>query len=393
MQVSVNRFAIDADGDFAQSFPCDALLSAQINIAFGDVKAVSQLAQSSLSEQNEQSNARWVASSSCLGAMSNLGTDQGESYLHVLSFAGLDGSTGVASAELVQGKQQAIAESTLVNAMRDADRLGEMPSLVWLVVAPGSEEAVLKGLQNVLGDGVPIVGGSSADNSIAGEWLQFDGHQLRSEGIVIAVFYMSEPVSSYFSSGYQTTDCAATVTAVEGRTLYTLDGEPAGEVYNRWLQRYHQPPLTPGNILAASTYFPLGRQRGKEQYTVPLLAHPARLNADNSIDLFATIRLGEQVSLMNGHAENLISRAAEVTDVVLRTHELNYERRPLALLIIFCGGCMLAIKDQLDEIRCSLSARTQGISFIVGFTFGEQGCFADGVSRHGNLMISVTALG
>ena len=59
----------------------------------------------------------------------------------------------------------------------------------------------------------------------------------------------------------------------------------------------------------------------------------------------------------------------------------------------FCGGCMLAVKDQLETIHASILNKAQGLPFLVAFTFGEQGCFPDGKSRHGNLMISATVFG
>ena len=177
MHIGVNRFPLDANGSFGETCVISELEKADINIAFGDVAAVTALAGSNKAE-NKRNGARWIASSSCLGAMSHLGTDKGESYLHVLSVADIDGGAGVASAELAPGKERAIAETTLVNAMQDAGKLGEMPSLVWLIVAPGNEEEVLNGLHGVLGDSVPIFGGSSADNSIEGKWVQFDGNEL-----------------------------------------------------------------------------------------------------------------------------------------------------------------------------------------------------------------------
>lgn len=392
MHISVNRFPLDANGTYGETSAISDLEKADINIAFGDVAAVTALAGASKTDKIG-AGTRWIASSSCLGAMSHLGTDKGESCLHVLSVTNIDGGAGVASAELVPGKARSIAEQTLVHAMQDAGRLGEMPSLVWLIVAPGTEEEVLNGLHSVLGDGVPIFGGSSADNSIEGKWVQFDGRELHHNGIVVAVLYMSEPVSCYFSSGYEPTELSAQVTAGEGRTVYTLDGEPAGTIYNRWLNLMGQTPLKPGNILQASTYFPISRQQGAMSLGVPLLSHPARLNNDGSIELFASLEVGEQITLMSGQPENLIRRATEVTEVVLRTHELNYECRPKALIIVFCGGCMLAVKEHLDEIQRSLLALVRDVPFIMGFTFGEQGCFSDGISRHGNLMISATAIG
>ena len=117
------------------------------------------------------------------------------------------------------------------------------------------------------------------------------------------------------------------------------------------------------------------------------------MNDDNSLELFATVKQGDILTLMQGEQHNLISRAAEVTEVVLRTHELNYETRPKGLLLVFCGGCMLAVKDQLETIHASILKKAQGLPFLVAFTFGEQGCFPDGKSRHGNLMISATVFG
>ena len=54
---------------------------------------------------------------------------------------------------------------------------------------------------------------------------------------------------------------------------------------------------------------------------------------------------------------------------------------------------MLAVKDQLETIHASILKKAQGLPFLVAFTFGEQGCFPDGKSRHGNLMISATVFG
>ena len=95
--------------------------------------------------------------------------------------------------------------------------------------------------------------------------------------------------------------------------------------------------LVPGNILQASTYFPISRNQGTVSLGVPLLSHPARLNDDGSIELFASLEVGEQITLMSGQPDNLIRRATEVTEVVFRTHELNYECRPKALIIVFCA--------------------------------------------------------
>ena len=62
-------------------------------------------------------------------------------------------------------------------------------------------------------------------------------------------------------------------------------------------------------------------------------------------------------------------------------------------IIIFCGGCMLSIKDAMQEVKHSIKTQLPNIPFIMGFTFGELGTFSDATSKHGNLMISCEIFG
>ena len=61
-------------------------------------------------------------------------------------------------------------------------------------------------------------------------------------------------------------------------------------------------------------------------------------------------------------------------------------------LVIFCAGCMLTVREQMDAVVDSLKRALPGVPFLGSFTFGEQGCLVGGENRHGNLMISVTLL-
>ena len=47
------------------------------------------------------------------------------------------------------------------------------PSFVVLLGSPGGEESLLEAVKETLGDGgVPVIGGSSADNAVKGLWRQ-----------------------------------------------------------------------------------------------------------------------------------------------------------------------------------------------------------------------------
>ena len=55
-------------------------------------------------------------------------------------------------------------------------------------------------------------------------------------------------------------------------------------------------------------------------------------------------------------------------------------------LVVFCGGAMLAIKDQIDGVSKKLGRALGGSPYLGFHTFGEQGTLKNGVLAHGNLM-------
>ncbi|WP_449359066.1 FIST N-terminal domain-containing protein, partial [Alishewanella longhuensis] len=85
------------------------------------------------------------------------------------------------------------------------------------LIARAGEVVKRTAIQTLIGNEVPIFGGSTADNDVSGKWLQFDGKSLSSNKVILAVFYPSTPISSYFSSGYFSTQHQGTVTSVTKR--------------------------------------------------------------------------------------------------------------------------------------------------------------------------------
>jgi len=60
------------------------------------------------------------------------------------------------------------------NSVKRIDFSGVSPNLVWLNAAPGYEDEALEGLESVYpGEGVPLTGGTAADNGNVGEWKQW----------------------------------------------------------------------------------------------------------------------------------------------------------------------------------------------------------------------------
>lgn len=345
-------------------------------------------------ERPQQFATNWIACSSCIGAASSFGVDTAtDRRLTLLALTDPAGSYGVASVRQISGQISQQAADTVLAAMAMANRSGELPGLIWCMQAPGFEEQIISGIQQVVGDQVPILGGSAADDDVSGQWCQYDGMTLGSDLLVIAVLYPTVPVSSYFSSGYSSGKFSGVVTAVSDRNIMQIDGEPALQVYNRWLLGAGLAPLQPGVVMSQSTFHPIGRQLSARDVPFSLLSLPTNVGDDGSIRLLAELQVGDEISLMHGSKEQLVRRAAHVVQVAANNLRLRHDTAPAAALIVYCAGCMLAVRDEIHQVQQSLTSSLPGLPYLVAFTYGEQGCFADGFNRHGNLMISAVLFG
>lgn len=331
-------------------------------------------------------------SSSCLGVMTRAGARLEGPSLALFGLRDEAGSFGVGAATPDgTASPAAIAGLALERAIEAAGRQGEVPTLVWLTAAPGHEEACIAGLEAVLGPDVPIVGGSAADNAVAGGWYQLTRDATYADAVVVSAWFPSSRVVSAFQSGYTPTATRGVVTRASGRTLYEIDGQPAAAVYNAWTHGAIADVLqSGGGVLASTSLFPLGRRVG-EVGGVPYyrLAHPATVHPDGAIDLFADIVAGDELVLMEGDIDALLTRAGRVASDARALANLGPDEVAGAL-VIFCAGCMLTVRDRIDQVVAGLDEGLGGAPFLGCFTFGEQGCFVGGENRHGNLMISVT---
>ncbi len=330
--------------------------------------------------------------SSCRGVMTGQGaaTSTGGA---IGAFAIWDkkGSYGTALSHLGQSPRAAAARATR-EALERAGRPGEVPDLIWLTSAPGKEEEVLNGIRDFIGDSALIIGGSSADNEVAGGWSQFTRDTYATDSVVVSVLFPSVPFGYAFENGYAPTDRRGTITEASGRSVRQIDGRPAAQVYAEWTGgRIDMPDVDRRSILAPATLFPLGRlSHHLDGIPFHLLAHPAVAHADGTLDFFADLKTGQDVWLMEGTQESLVNRAARIAS--LSREQLTGGDIGGALMI-YCGGCMLAIEHRIEEVAQGVSEALDGAPFLGVFSFGEQGETLNGRFEHGNLMISCITFG
>ncbi len=326
----------------------------------------------------------------CRGLLSAQGhqTHDGDT-LGLFGISDPDGSFGVGCARFENGVEQA-TDQALDAALAQCQRQGEVPSLIWLSSTPGNEESVLCRLQERLGDRVPVIGGSAADNNVTGEWGVFcrSGNVIQ-DGLILCTMFPSTEIAFAFHSGYEPSEISWEVSEAEGRDLKKLDGKPAGEMYDLASGGLVKSALqADGQLLSQSTFLPLGRIDSQiGEVPMYLLSHPAAVQADGTISLFSEVQVGDRLTLMHSSPDSLIQRPAMVVDSALNFQ--NWHADDVAGgLVIFCGGCMLAVEDSMDDVAQRVSQTLPQTPFLATFTFGEQGRFLHGANRHGNLMIS-----
>ena len=95
---------------------------------------------------------------------------------------------------------------------------------------------------------------------------------------------------------------------------------------------------------------------------------------------------------MAGSPDQLTQRAGKVASLAVQAGGGRADAFAGAL-VVYCGGCMLAVRDRLEDVTAGLTEALPGVPYLGIFTFGEQGVVLDGRNRHGNLMISAVLFG
>lgn len=346
-----------------------------------------------------------IGGTSCSGVMTERRLWDSKTVA-VLAICDPDGDYGVAMARSGDDAG-ACAESVLHRALQNAGCAGELPELIWVFQAPGREEEVIAGLRKVVGDACPIIGGSAADNTVEGNWMQVGPDGAFSDGIVVGVLFTSGGIGFSFQGGYEPAGPSGVVTRIgvardgtsgivtrsNGREILEIDGAPAAETYNDWIGGLIESKIDGGgNILADTTMWPLAVDAGEiEGIPHYLLIHPDSVLDTGALTTFATIEEGTRVYSMRGNRDRLVERAGRVAADAARG--LPGGAGSLAGgLVVYCAGCMLAVGDDMPRVAEIVADSFGNRPHLGCFTFGEQGALVDR-NVHGNLMISAIAFG
>lgn len=227
---------------------------------------------------------------------------------------------------------------------------------------------VLDGLADILGEGVPVVGGMSADR-VAGSkhhytTYQFCGEKVLTDAVPVLLFSGPLIYSLGVESGWTPIGEKMTVTAATGNVLHSLDGKPAFELYLRYLGDVMKENLAGIGSYPLAIYEP-----GLDHFylRVAKSADPAT----GAISFLGEIPVGAEVQITQAVRENVMNGVERSVRSALGKYP---GAEPGLAMMFSCTGRKIALGTKArEEIGIARNGLQEGLPIAGVYTFGEIG--------------------
>lgn len=225
----------------------------------------------------------------------------------------------------------------------------------------GSE--LTKGLNSQLNNIVSVTGGLAADQALFSETVIVFNQPGESNMVVGIGFYSDHLKIGYGSmGGWDSFGVDRLITKSKSNILYELDGQPALELYKRYLGEHA------AKLPSSALLFPLSIKFNNS--LVSLVRTVLSVNEKDGSMVFAgDIPEGEYVRLMKASSDKLIDGAygaAEMSGISLTSSD------PDLAILISCVGRKLVLKQRLEEelegVREVIGTKTVMTGF---YSYGE----------------------
>ncbi len=231
----------------------------------------------------------------------------------------------------------------------------------------GNGCALLRGMNSMLDDYIPITGGTSGDTGEFNKSWQFAGKQLLCDAAVAIGFTGDFKVGTGVQSGWSPVGLPKKVTRSSGNVLYELNGEPALNVFKRFLGKHAEKLPAVGVEYPLGFYSRDGSTAGKDQFM--LRATMAVNHKEGSITFAGDVPEGTMAHLTCGDNNSIL----EATEKAIQTavNQLDDTTPVMA----FFYSCMarktllgLRTKEEFERVNLKLAGNIPILGF---YSFGE----------------------
>ncbi|NJD24718.1 MAG: hypothetical protein FIB06_04875 [Betaproteobacteria bacterium] len=246
--------------------------------------------------------------------------------------------------------------------------------------------ALVAGMSEILGDGVPICGGLAGDNGAFRRTLTL-GPGGVSDRAIVAIGLAGERLHAGHGSfgGWEPFGPARRVTRCDGNILYELDGTPALDIYKRYLGEYAR------DLPASGLLFPFA-MLGEDLSAVGLIRTILAIDeAAGSLTLAGEIIEGGYLKLMHASTEALVDGAEAAARAVADAARLP---PPALAILVSCVGRKLAMGERVDEeVEAVADVLGNGVVRAGFYSYGEISPFAPGIAcKLHNQTMTITLL-
>jgi hypothetical protein len=207
---------------------------------------------------NDRSGGVPLIGCSTAGEIATDGPDDSSVVITALGGPGFSVSTRVCSG--ISGRLRSSGEEVATGLAEVAERKHRVLLLLTDGLA-GDQQEIVRGVFGVVGAGVPLVGGCAGDALEMQRTYQLYGDQVLTNSVVAAALGSDAPIGIGVRHGWRTVGEAMLVTRSKDNRVFTMNDEPALDVY---LDRLDVPEAARTNAAAftrfASTH-PLGISR------------------------------------------------------------------------------------------------------------------------------------
>lgn len=316
----------------AADFAALAAIEPTLVLAFGSVQVLKDGAQAIA----EAFPAAHRAGCSTAGEISRAGVEDGSLVVTAVRF----GTTRVEQVSTVLANM----EDSFAAGRRLAQGIPKDGLRALLIFGQGVQingSAVLAGMTEILGAQVSITGGLAGDGGAFTQTWVLDNQGLSSDRLTCVGLYGADLDFSHGSfGGWSPFGPSRKVTRCENNVLYELDGEPALDVYKRYLGEHAK------GLPASGLLFPFA-MLGSDHSEVGLIRTILGVdNATGSLTLAGDIDPDGYLKLMHASTDALVDGAEAAAEAA---RSMLTSPRPGLALLVSCVGRKLVMGGRVDE--------------------------------------------
>ncbi len=246
------------------------------------------------------------------------------------------------------------------------------PNIRLLIMLPdglaGNGADIVRGVQKVLGEKFPVVGGSAGDDFLFQKTYEYFNDRLLTGAVVGVGLSGDFTFGIGVRHGWMPIGASMKVTKSKGNVLFDLDDKPAINIYEEYFGKGKAQMLREEPLARIAITYPLGMKT--EESDEYLIRDPITVDEKGAITCAAEIPEGSTIRLMIGSKDEAVQAAR----VAVAEAVEQMKGRPVKAAIIF--NCIARSKlfgrDAGKEVEAIREMMGQKVPLIGFYTYGEQ---------------------